>query len=447
MGWTLWFTLEKITAMELGEMSTQNQSDFQKDVWPKIHKVIDEIVEKSADGDYIFRGESELHPEVCSGLYRSFPHHRRMRFDVPTRQQAMLAEAKKYTAKTDDFEILAELQHFGGTTNLIDFTTDYLIALLYACDGHYEKDGRVILVKKESEVEKGLEDYYKVKLPPRTISRAEFQRGVFVEARKGFIHSSLCKVVTIPADLKEHMLKYLEQHHSISVKAVYNDLHGFIERSAPAAVLKGFACQDKANKTDNWNDQKKGYEESIEHYTEAIRINPQWIHAYYDRGRVYLLKKQAARRAHENNKCKLDDSELQQAIDDFNKLINLPTSHPYYKTYCADAHCGLGMVYHLKGKFYLAIENYSAAIGLQRESPAAYCNRGEAWLHLKQWEKAKADLTKATSMGEDIVASFHYDYKSVREFEKKNRCRVPRDIKKMLEKKKEGRIGIIPRGR
>lgn len=435
--------------MEQSEMRAQNEPDFQSEDWPKIHKVIDEIVKKSADGDYIYRGESELHPKVCSGLYRSFPHHLEMRFDISTRQQAMLDEAKKYTAKTDDFEILAELQHFGAKTNLIDFTTDYLIALLYACDGHYEKDGRVILAKKELKSEDGYEvklppglkseDGYKVKLPPRTISRAEFQRGVFVEARKGFIHSSLCKVVTIPADLKEAMLKYLEKHHSISVKAVYNDLHGFIKRSAPTAVLEGLDCQDKANKTDNWNDQKKWYEESIELYTEALRINPQWIHAYYDRGRVYLLKKQAARRAHENNKCKLDeDSELQQAINDFNELINLPTSHPYYKTYCADAHCGLGLVYYLKGDVYRAIENYSAAIGLQPEFPTAYCNRGEAWLHLKKWDKAKADLTHAADKGADIADSFRQDYKSVSDFEKKNCCRMPEEIKEMLEKKKEG---------
>lgn len=422
-------------------MSTQNQSDSQNEVLQKIRKVIDEIVDKSADGDYIYRGESKLHKKVCSGLYRSFPHHLEMRFDISTRQQAMLDEAKKYTAKTDDFEILAELQHFGGTTNLIDFTTDYLIALLYACDGHFEKDGRVILAKKESEVEKPPECYYEVKSPPRTISRAEFQRGVFVEARKGFIHSSLCKVVTIPADLKEAMLKYLEKHHSISVKAVYNDLHGFIERSAPTAVLEGLDRQDKANKTDNWNDQKKWYEESIEHYTEAIRINPEWIHAYYDRGRVHLLKQQATRRACENNKCKLDeDSELQQAIDDFNKLINLPESHPHYKTYRADAYCGLGLVYHLKGEFYLAIENYSEAIELQPEFPTAYCNRGEAWLHLKKWDKAKADLTHAADKGADIADSFRQDYKSVSDFEKKNRCRMPEEIREMLEKKK-GRSG------
>ena len=48
-----------------------------------------------------------------------------------------------------DFEILTEIQHYGGKTNLIDFTTDYFIALFFACDGHHDEPGRVILQKIE----------------------------------------------------------------------------------------------------------------------------------------------------------------------------------------------------------------------------------------------------------------------------------------------------------
>ena len=49
--------------------------------------------------------------------------------------------------ETVDFEILTEIQHYGGKTNLIDFTTDYLIALFFACDGHHDKEGRIIMQK------------------------------------------------------------------------------------------------------------------------------------------------------------------------------------------------------------------------------------------------------------------------------------------------------------
>ncbi len=50
-----------------------------------------------------------------------------------------------------DFEILAELQHYGCKTNLIDFTVDYLIALFFASTSSHHKDGRVILLKRVSE--------------------------------------------------------------------------------------------------------------------------------------------------------------------------------------------------------------------------------------------------------------------------------------------------------
>ena len=50
-----------------------------------------------------------------------------------------------------DFETLTELQHFGGYTNLIDFTTDSHIALFFACDGSRGKPGRIILLEKTEE--------------------------------------------------------------------------------------------------------------------------------------------------------------------------------------------------------------------------------------------------------------------------------------------------------
>ena len=66
-------------------------------------------------------------------------------------QQDLIADfanmLPRYSAETTDFELLTEIQHYGGKTNLIDFTTDYLIALFFACDGHHDKDGRVILQK------------------------------------------------------------------------------------------------------------------------------------------------------------------------------------------------------------------------------------------------------------------------------------------------------------
>ena len=85
-----------------------------------------------------------------------------------------------------------------------------------------------------------------------------------------------------------------------------------------------------------------------------------------------------------------------------------------------------------KGDFDHAIEDYTKAIELKPDYAVAYNNRGEAWLHLREWEKAKSDLTTAGDMGADIIVSFHNTYASVPDFEQRNGMKLPADIAAML---------------
>ena len=85
-----------------------------------------------------------------------------------------------------------------------------------------------------------------------------------------------------------------------------------------------------------------------------------------------------------------------------------------------------------KGEVGHAIENCNTAIQLNPDFAKAYNNRGEAWLHLQDWKKAKADLTIAKNMDVDIIASFHNDYESIADFEQKHGVQVPEDIAAML---------------
>ncbi|MDE0085380.1 MAG: FRG domain-containing protein [Candidatus Poribacteria bacterium] len=175
-------------------MNTPNTSDTQTDLSRVLAKIA-EIAEKSATGDYIYRGESETHDKVSSNLYREYEADiEAENFDIAVVQEEILREAREYTTyKMDDSEILAELQHHGGKTNLIDFTTDYLVALFFACDGNSDKPGRVILLQNQSG------DYEVVK-PPRTIKRAGVQKSIFVQTPKGVVDPDI--VVWIPAALK-----------------------------------------------------------------------------------------------------------------------------------------------------------------------------------------------------------------------------------------------------
>ena len=113
-----------------------NQSNTSNDLLQNVRDKINEIEEKSASGDYIYRGEPEHHEEppyygkICSSLYRQYARIEADEFDIEVVQEEILAEAEGYSHTTNDpIEILTQLQHYGGKTNLIDFTTDHLIAI------------------------------------------------------------------------------------------------------------------------------------------------------------------------------------------------------------------------------------------------------------------------------------------------------------------------------
>ena len=276
-------------------MNTPNSSDTQTDLKRVLEKIT-EIAEKSADGDYIYRGESKCHDEVSSNLYREYADVEAEHFDIEVVQKEILREAEEYTThKMEELEILTELQHHGGKTNLIDCTTDYLVALFFACDGNRDKPGRVILLQQQSEA-------YKVVRPPRTVPRVGVQKSIFVQAPSGVVDPDTVTVVCIPADLKGPMLDHLRKHHDISTTTIYNDLLGFIEnrrihKSAYTEFYKGVTCQDRANSTKNLTEKQEWYDKAIVHYTEAISLNSELADAYNNRGVAYGIKARLMRQS------------------------------------------------------------------------------------------------------------------------------------------------------
>ena len=201
-----------------------------------IDEILRKIEQKADTGEYLYRGEPEhyqgdpYYGKVSSKLYRDFLEREDFdveaeHFDIEVVQEAMLGAARRFFRKTvQDFEILAEIQHYGGKTNLIDFTTDYLIALFMVCDREesLSKDGRIILQGKE------LIDPY-IAEPYEPINRVIAQKSVFVRHPDGFVLPNEEDIISIPADLKKPLRKHLERYHGVSAETVYNDLHGFIK--------------------------------------------------------------------------------------------------------------------------------------------------------------------------------------------------------------------------
>lgn len=248
-----------------------------------VEGLLRKIEAKSREDDYLFRGEpahyqeSPYHGKVSSNLYRVFlepdgsdvlaalletlanslshltaPGQENDRkiavelLDIEEFQTVLLYAAKRFSRKKgDDADILAEIQHYGGRTNLIDFTADYLIALFMACDGSPSKDGRIILQKKEP-----IESY--IEPPYEPMHRVIAQKSVFVQHPKGFIEPNEKDVIDVPASLKKPMLEHLERYHGISTQTIYNDIHGFIRHQRLNAELykeiaRGLTCKQQGD--------------------------------------------------------------------------------------------------------------------------------------------------------------------------------------------------------
>ncbi|MCY3788702.1 MAG: tetratricopeptide repeat protein [Gemmatimonadetes bacterium] len=396
----------------------------------RVLEKVQEIVEKSADGDYIYRGEPEHYEKVSSSLYRKYSDIDTEHFDIEIIQNEILEAAKRYTSETDDFEILTELQHYGGATNLIDFTTDYLIAIFFACEGSdfLYKDGRVILLRKTMEINRQIES------PQNPKNRVIAQKSIFVRPPYGFIEPD--HIISIPKYLKSPILDYLLKYHGISTETIYNDLHGFIRyqnvhQSASAEFYAGFTYQNEQNCL-----------KAIEHYSKAIELNPRLVGVYNNRGAAYdsngeldraiadydkaiELNPEFARAYYNRGVAYSRKGELDWAIKDYDKAIELNPKD-------ADAYNNRGAAYSINGEFDWAIKDYDKAIDLNIEHTEVYCNRGMSWLSLQNWQKAKSDLTFAKSIGMDIITAFRNIYGTVDEFEKKNGIKLPKDIAAML---------------
>ena len=370
----------------------------------RVLEKIREIAEKSADGDYIYRGEPDCYPKVSSTLYREYAKEiEEESFEIDVVQGEILDEARKYIREAaSDLEILTELQHHGGRTNLIDFTADYLIALFFACDGAPDKDGRIILLKKES-------DSYLVEKPPKTINRVESQKSIFVQNSRGFVAPD--DKVIIPKDFKQPMLNYLRKHHDISTETIYNDLHGFIRiqdihHKAYEAFYRSLSAMDKGN-----------FDKAIKDFTTAIEIKPDFFGAYNNRGVAYgekrdfdtaiqdlttaiEIKPDFADAYNNRGNAYGEKRDFDTAIQDLTTAIEIKPDY-------AEAYNNRGIAYGEKHDFDTAIQNYDKAIEIKPRLAKAYNNRGIAYVKKRDFDTAIRDLTTAIEIKPDYAEAYN----------------------------------------
>ena len=215
---------------------------------------------------FIYRGESECHEKVSSGLYRQFHELDDEFFDIKEAQKRQLTIARTYAKDEDtDAAILAQIQHRGGKTNQIDFTSDLNIALFFACNYSPDKDGRVIFFQAQQ-----YEDY-RIRPAIQPSNMADAQKSHFVISNKGYIRDEDITVYEIPSGLKADILQRLQYVHGIKPSTVYNDISGFIRDQDRFRDFEAdFYAGQKSSDEDDW-------EKAICFYTKCLQNSDIWF--------------------------------------------------------------------------------------------------------------------------------------------------------------------------
>ena len=279
------------------------------------HDIFHEIQEKSKDGNYIYRGEpncteSDKHGgKVSSRLWRECVKHNIR--DVEGFQKTRIEYAKRHTTSdAQECAILTEIQHYGGDTNLIDFTTSCFVALFFACNGHFDKDGRVIVQDPRVIVQapRGIvqdpnEHKKRIMRPSGPVNRVLAQKSIFIRHEKGYLEPKESELIRIPSKFKEKLLTHLDKYHGISVVTIYNDLYGYIQYqhyhgTALEHFSKGIGCE-----------QSNELESAMGHYGRAIQLNRNFAGAYFRRGQLYHKK--------------TTPEDCAKAIDDFRRAVEI----------------------------------------------------------------------------------------------------------------------------
>ena len=402
-------------------MNTQTSPSPQAYYLEELNKIEHEIIEKSAGAEFLYRGEPECYKEpphcgkVSSTLYRQFPDgFDSEQFSLTQVQEVKLKQVRDYTHQNHikHFELLTDLQHYGSKTNLIDFTTDYHIALYFACDGSHDKDGRVILLKTSEKTRRK----YNIEKPQTPKNRVISQKSIFAQPPHGYIESKDITVVCVPKRLKQWILIHLKQFHDISTQSIYNDLHGYIRhetlRSSSEAILPRVLADDAkklAEANPSAEEQKDLLKRAISHYTEAIQYSPYDAATYVQQGHCYRQTRK-----------------YDIAIQTYTKAIFL--SPAYVAAYHERA-----LDYMQNKSWRLAIADFSKAIELKPDYALGYFYRGIVRLYLEEWKYAKIDLMAAKENGLDISLEFKNHGVQPRHFKGLNGSTIPDDILRIVE--------------
>jgi len=169
-------------------------------------------------------------------------------------------------------------------------------------------------------------------------------------------------------------VKWFQKAHALWHNGKYTDPETAIDYYSQAIRLDPGYAAAYYNKGLAYQDLKQ-YRQSIKDYNQAIRLDPNFTSAYNNRGNAYS-----------------DLKRYQRAINDYNQALRLDPNY-------SQAYNNRGNVYSELKQHRQAIDDYTEAIRLDPKNAVAYYNRGMAYSDLDEPQLACRDLKTACKKG------------------------------------------------
>ena len=320
-----------------------------------------------------------------------------------------------------DLELLADLQHHGAATCLLDFTRNALVALWFACENsHGESDGKVFVVNTADDhggfqevtprdiVDKSIKEVLEFKTrdedparehtdqdslkppsdeaqfwywtPAHLNERITAQDSLFLFARPSSGKPNSEDIV-VAAECKGQIRKELETLYNTHEESLFPDFVGFAytqRHDAPVDIPDSEKYRRRGIEAEQRGEQQR----AIEHYTKSLELDPDNAVTYWSRGGAHARK-----------------DEFDLAIQDYTKSLDLNPDD-------AVAYPLRGAAHYHKGEFDLAIQDYTKSLDLDPDNAVTYHLRGAAHYRKDEFDLAIQDYTKSLDLNPDDAFTY-----------------------------------------
>ena len=378
-------------------------------------KLVEAVTVWGEDAVLIFRGQANCKWPLNSSADRRLQEQGTAPSPIEYLTKSLIEPARlegyahRQDKELNDLELLAALQHQGAATCLIDFTSNFHIALWFACQDDTEV-GRVFVVNRgdihtfeevtparaTDSIEKlfqrhtpleqpiSLDEQAKVNYwkPPPIENRILVQHSCFIFSAQP-IKEKTYKTLDIPKEEKKELRMMLQKFYGVERQTMFRDFAGFAGSHGHDQPLS-YKTSEQWFQDANSHFQKGEYELAIANYNKAIELNSNFADAYNNRGFA-----------------KAGRGEHRKAIKDYDEAISFNSRH-------ASAFNSRGVSKACLKQYDEAIKDFNAAIKIDPMYMGAYYNRGLALNRPDQDETAAIeDFEKVLNIRPDHAAAYY----------------------------------------